>query len=82
MNTAFDRKKGRRECCPKGVSQERQTREQKKSGREEKEKMTVFTKGKSSDDLCFVFCSVEPHFLTVRNLKVTLMIPGTHRWKE
>lgn len=39
-----------------------------KSVREGKEKMVVFTKEKSNDDLSFVFFSVEPHFLTMRNL--------------
>lgn len=51
-------------------------KKKKKSVREGGEKMVVFTKGKSHDDFSFVFCSVEPHFLTMRNLKATLTIPG------
>lgn len=56
MHAAFERKKGRREYRPKGVTWERQTRE--KSVREGKEKMVVFTKGKSNDgpSFCLLLC--------------------------
>lgn len=54
MHTAFERKGGENVDQKEWVKRDRQ--EEKQSVREGKEKMVVFTKGKSDDDFCLLLC--------------------------